>query len=166
MAKVAVSPSAGISMEVACLAAALRELRERRRRSRRLRPPRQRLTRHERDAIAAKTGNRCHLCGGPLEGRWEADHVHAHSDGGSHRVDNYLPAHATCNNYRWDYLPEEFQWTLKLGVWARLVIEKQSPLGQAMAESFVAADRRRARRAGQPHDGMWTSGQRPHGKDR
>jgi len=153
-------------MEVACLAAALRELRERRRCSRTLRPPRQRLTRHERDAIAAKTGNRCHLCGGPLEGRWEADHVHAHSDGGSHRVDNYLPAHATCNNYRWNYLPEEFQWTLKLGVWARLVIEKQTALGQAMAESFVAADRRRARRAGQPHDGMWISRRRSHGKDR
>ena len=29
-------------------------------------------------------------------------------------MDNYLPAHATCNNYRWDYTAAEFQEILKL----------------------------------------------------
>lgn len=35
-------------------------------------------------------------------------------------ADNFLPAHSTCNNYRWDYLAEEFELILKLGVWATL----------------------------------------------
>jgi hypothetical protein len=40
-----------------------------------------------------------------------------------------LPAHSTCNNYRWDYLPEEFQYILKLGVWASTqMIAPESPL--------------------------------------
>ena len=125
----------------------LRTLREHRRQSRTRRPRRQRLTAAERDHVARKTGRKCHLCGGDLGDAWEADHVHSHSAGGTHRVDNYLPAHAACNNYRWDYLPDEFLWALKIGVWARLVIEKQSPLGQAMAASFVAAEQRRARRS-------------------
>jgi hypothetical protein len=45
-----------------------------------------------------------------------ASRVIAHSAGGTHEVDNYLPAHSTCDNCRWDYLPEEFQYILKLGV--------------------------------------------------
>ena len=61
-------------------------------------------------------------------------------------MENYLAAHATCNNYRWDYLPDEFQWTLKIGVWARLVMEKQDGLGQAMTRGFAAHERTRERR--------------------
>ncbi len=57
-----------------------------------------------------------------------------------------LTRHATCNNYRWDYLPEEFQWTLKIGVWARLVMEKQDGLGQAMTRGFAAHERTREQR--------------------
>ncbi|MDZ7654258.1 MAG: HNH endonuclease signature motif containing protein [Burkholderiaceae bacterium] len=70
--------------------------------------------------MLAKTAGRCHVCGGPIEGlNWHADHVLAHSGGGAHSVDNYLAAHPICNNYRWDYLDEEFREILRLGVWLR-----------------------------------------------
>lgn len=48
----------------------------------------------------------------------------AHSGVVAHRLDNYLPAHTLCNNYRWNYGCEEFQLILKLGVWPRAQIEK------------------------------------------
>ena len=104
------------------------------------------LTQSERAAIAAKTDGRCHICGGVLDLVWEADHVVPHSTGGLHRLENYLPAHALCNNYRWSYSPEEFQWVLKIGVWARLVMEQSKPIGRQMTEQFCGYERGRVRR--------------------
>jgi 5-methylcytosine-specific restriction endonuclease McrA len=78
---------------------------------------RQKLSAAERNAIFTKTGGRCHVCGGAIQGAWQADHVFPHSGGGHHAAENYLPAHALCNNYRWDYTTDEFQYVLKLGVW-------------------------------------------------
>jgi hypothetical protein len=66
--------------------------------------------------------------------------VLAYGGGGPHAPDNYLPAHRLCNNYRWDYLPEELQWILKMGVWARTLMQESSSkngLGRQMAESFL-----------------------------
>lgn len=101
----------------------------------------------ERQRVLTKTGSRCHICGGAIgDSAWQADHVLAHSGGGDHAIDNYLPAHSLCNNYRWDYLPEEFQYILKLGVWVRTQIEKQTPLGRACAAAFAAHEQRRAKR--------------------
>ncbi len=107
---------------------------------------RMRLSRSDRDDILKKTANRCHICGGLIEGAWAADHVFAHSFGGRHSVDNYLPAHPICNNYRWFYGTEEFQWILKLGVWLRTQIEKESELGRLAAKLFCSYDRTRAER--------------------
>ena len=70
----------------------------------------------------------------------------AHSTGGLHHLDNYLPAHALCNNYRWHYSPEEFQWVLKIGVWSRLIMEKNAALGQQLADQFCQYEGRRIRR--------------------
>lgn len=113
------------------------------------RPGRRSLSAKHRAAILEKTGGRCHICGGRIEGKWHADHVLAHSRSGEHAVDNYLPAHATFNNYRWDYLPEEFQLIMKLGVWARTQIEKETKPGRVVAEGFLAAERvREGRRRG------------------
>jgi hypothetical protein len=95
------------------------------------------LSSAERQVILEKTGRRCHICGGEILDEWHADHVLAHSSGGRHTTDNYLPAHALCNNYRWDYTAEEFQYILKLGVWIRTLIERGSPLGLAVTERFV-----------------------------
>jgi hypothetical protein len=104
------------------------------------------LSRLERQEVFKKTGGRCHVCGGAIEGAWEADHVFSHSLGGQHESGNYLPAHPICNNYRWFYGTEEFQWILKLGVWLRTQIEKETVLGGLAARAFCAHERTRAGR--------------------
>ncbi len=111
------------------------------------RKPRSSLTAEERRRVLAKTSRRCHICGGTIEGdAWQADHVMAHSAGGIHQVDNYLPAHSLCNNYRWDYVPEEFQYILKLGVWVRTQIERGTPIGNSAASAFATYEARRFKR--------------------
>jgi 5-methylcytosine-specific restriction endonuclease McrA len=105
------------------------------------------LTAAERQQVLAKTSGQCHICGGKIEGqKWQADHVMAHSAGGTHDVENYLAAHATCNNYRWDYLPEEFQYILKLGVWARTQIERGTTVGNDVAKAFAGHETSRIKR--------------------
>lgn len=106
------------------------------------------LSSEDREIVLKKTERKCHVCGGAIDGHWEADHVLAHSGGGDNSVDNYLPAHRTCNNYRWDYLPEEFQEILRLGVWLRTQIEKQTLIGQSAGESFVRYEKSRIARRG------------------
>jgi hypothetical protein len=34
---------------------------------------------HERKLILSKADGRCHICGGPVGDKWQADHVKAHS---------------------------------------------------------------------------------------
>ena len=98
---------------------------------------RRRLSAIERADVLRKTGGRCHICGGLISGAsWQADHVLAHSAGGAHAADNYLPAHAMCNNYRWDYVPGEFEVILKLGVWARTQIERGTKIGEEIERQF------------------------------
>jgi hypothetical protein len=130
----------------------LRQDRNRRQSDRRAAPVARRALRPKaRATILSKTAGRCHICGGEVIDRWDADHVLAHSSGGGHAADNYLPAHRLCNNYRWDYSPEEFQWVLKLGVWARTHIEKGGPFGEELARRFHQYDvRRHARRKEAP----------------
>ncbi|MDP2856370.1 MAG: HNH endonuclease, partial [Bacillota bacterium] len=106
------------------------------------------LSKAERGLILSKTGGRCHICGGVVDEKWQADHVLAHSGGGASRADNYLPAHRLCNSYRWDYLPEELQVILKMGVWARTQIENETRVGRAIAEAFLKYDRARLARRG------------------
>ena len=109
------------------------------------------LSSDERETVLQKTGGKCHVCGGLIDGYWEADHVLAHSSGGDHSVENYLPAHRTCNNYRWDYLPEEFQEILRLGVWLRTQIEKETAVGKTAGGSFARYEKSRlARRGSKP----------------
>jgi hypothetical protein len=111
------------------------------------RRPRLALSAEERVQVLEKTDRRCHICGGAIgDEKWHADHVIAHSAGGAHRVDNYLPAHSLCNNYRWDYLPEEFQSIMKLGVWARTQIERGTSLGDDIANAFLAHEVKRTKR--------------------
>ena len=124
---------------------ALREARRDRHVSRRkaAAPGRRGLAPHARDSILKKTANRCHVCGGLVISKWHADHVLAYAGGGEHSIENYLAAHALCNNYRWDYDSEEFQWILKIGVWARSRMEKPSGLGDSMLAAFAAYDLQR-----------------------
>jgi len=105
------------------------------------------LTKADRGKVLGKTGGRCHICGGTIDpDDWQADHVLAHSTGGAHSVDNYLSAHSICNNYRWHYDAEEFQWILKLGVWLRTQIERGTTTGQEVGQKFCEHEQRRAAR--------------------
>lgn len=124
---------------------ALRKARNRRKTANRHKK-RTRLSVNDRRDILNKTAERCHICGGIINDRWQADHVLAHSGGGDHSPDNYLPAHKLCNNYRWDYLPAEFQILLKLGVWCRTHIEKQTSIGQTLGEQFRKYEKSRMTR--------------------
>ncbi len=47
-----------------------------------------------------------------------------------------MAACGICNNYRWDYAPEEFQWILIIGVWARKQMEEQTSFGIELADRF------------------------------
>lgn len=144
-------PANDVFSDARAFAVALRQLHAQRRTNvisgRKERARRSRLSGTERDEILRKTGGRCHICGGAIgsEG-WHADHVLAYSTGGKHSVDNYLAAHTLCNNYRWHYDAEEFQWILKLGVWLRTQIEKGTKTGRDAAEGFCGHDRHRATR--------------------
>jgi predicted restriction endonuclease len=121
----------------------LHQLREKRRKHKRevdlAKQRRGALSPSQRRIILAKTDGRCHICGGMIEENepWDADHVLAHAQGGTHSIDNYLPAHSLCNNYRWFYSAEEFQWILKLGVWFRTQIIRRNVLALDLAQRFV-----------------------------
>jgi hypothetical protein len=127
------------------LAQRLRDLRPKRRQShaQQAKAARRHLSAEDRATVLRKTAGLCHLCGGEVVRRWQADHVLAHAGGGKHDIDNYLAAHALCNKYRRHYSPEEFQWVLKIGVWARARMEKNSTLGEQMLRQFFEYDRKR-----------------------
>jgi hypothetical protein len=136
-----------LAKQVASLRRKLIRLHEQRRQmKKRDKQSRRALTPKQRRLVLAKTAGRCHICGGDLGREWQADHVRSHSHGGSHAEDNYLAAHPICNNYRRHYLPEEFHFIMKIGVWTRTQIEKGTPLGEEIAARFVTHERSRERR--------------------
>lgn len=109
------------------------------------------LTKQQRQIIHDKTDGRCHVCGREVSvAEFEADHVKTHSSGGTNVTNNFLPACRTCNNYRWHYLPDEFQWILKLGIWARTEIAKDTRLGNLMAAAFMKRETGREKRRRKP----------------
>ena len=141
--------------DASAFAARLHELHNARRQqvveNRDKRPKRKVLSASDRTALLKKTGGRCHICGGRInDKKWQADHVLAHSNGGDHDLENYLPAHSICNTYRWYYASEEFQWILKLGVWLRGQIENKTSAGLAAGEQFVIYEKKRNRRRKSP----------------
>jgi len=118
------------------------------------RPPRRlALTTEQRAEVLDKTDARCHLCGGEIiENKFAADHVLSHAAGGEHKLANYLPAHSLCNGCRWFYSPEEFQWILRMGIWARKEMEDQKKkIGRDMLAAFWKHEKkipeRRSKRA-------------------
>jgi 5-methylcytosine-specific restriction endonuclease McrA len=127
-----------------------RELRKLHRQSRtrikRLRPkriPRSSLSAANRRKVLEKTAQRCHICGGSLDDdKWHADHVLAHASGGAQSLENYLPTHSTCNSYRRCFSDVEFQWVLKLGVWLRGEIARETVIGREASHKFCRHHRR------------------------
>jgi 5-methylcytosine-specific restriction endonuclease McrA len=109
--------------------------------------PRSSLSTAKRRTVLAKTGGRCHICGGSIDGdKWHADHVLAYASGGVHSLDNYLPTHSICNSYRRSFSAEEFQWVLKLGVWLRSQIARETIIGIEACEKFCRHQQRVAGR--------------------
>lgn len=137
--------------EVDCFATLLRTFRrarrERKEATRGSRTARRALSAKQREHVLRATDGRCHICGGEIgDAAWHADHVLAHSSGGPHALDNYLPAHVLCNNYRWDYSPKEFQQILKIGVWTRTQIERKTPVGKLIARQYLVHEATRQNR--------------------
>ncbi len=124
------------------------ELRADRRAKKKLlsRPKRRALKKSERAKVLSFTAGKCHICGGVVGEKWQADHVRAHSTGGQHSLDNFLAAHAHCNNYRWDYLPEEIQIIQRLGVWAKTQIERGTQIGRDIEDRFSKHEARKVSR--------------------
>jgi hypothetical protein len=129
----------------------LRELRDHRRNTIRVLRP-QRLSRTslsgaDRKKVLAKTGCRCHLCGGDLNGnKWVVDHVQAYALGGTGSLENYLPAHSRCNAYRRCTTEVEFQLTLALGRWLLTEIANGRDLGEQAYQNYRRKLQSNARR--------------------
>jgi HNH endonuclease len=106
------------------------------------------LTKADKILILEKTNYKCHICGGSVTlGNFEADHVEAHSSSVNNKIDNFLPACRTCNNYRWFYSASEIKWILKLGVWLKTQIQTNTAVGKLACEKFILNEvKREARR--------------------
>jgi len=92
--------------------------------------PRARLSRADRNYIFQKTGGKCHVCGGSLGVRWQADHVIPHILGGQATLDNYLPICKECNRLRWFHSPDVIRLIMRLGIYAKNEIRNQTGLGE------------------------------------
>ncbi len=105
----------------------------------------------DRKRIYEKAGGRCHICGGSTSlGDYEADHVFPQIGGGTDDIENYLPSHKLCNNYRWFYESNEIKWILKIGVWARTEIENDTKSGREIADRFIKKELSREKRRRKP----------------
>ena len=121
----------------------LQKLHAKRKAEKKRRPRTGRLTPLQRDALWLKTDGHCHICGCRLKpDHFQADHVKNHIGGGGSAIENFLPACPTCNNYRWHYLPEEIQWILNFGVFAKTQIENETGLGIVFADAFLKKENR------------------------
>jgi hypothetical protein len=93
---------------------------------------------------AAVSGDMNETSGGELTEERElvpdfvVDHIVPFASGGKDSLANFLAAHGLCNGCRWFYLPEEFQWILRMGIWARKQMEDQTRIGKQMREPFLA----------------------------
>jgi hypothetical protein len=129
------------------------DLANRLRQTRKAKYPQDRLTRmrsraktKQRPEILKKTASRCHICGGgiPTGSYWEADHVYPAAAGGDDKTDNFLAAHGLCTKS--DHQGEEFQWVLKIGVWAKKQMEGRTVLGPEMLKLFYGNEKQRVKR--------------------
>jgi len=105
------------------------------------------LSSADREEILGRTRGRCHLCGGVIgKGAWDANHVFPLALGGKQGLENYLPAHRSCNGARWHLRPKEMVQVLKLGAWLRSEIERGTPIGKMAGEAYCKVDSRRVAR--------------------
>ena len=89
-----------------------------------------------RKRILSKTGGRCHVCGGPLGPKWEADHIYPRARGGMDTESNYLPACGVCNATRWNRSSKVTRRILQLGMYLLPEIRSNSNLGKAALSHY------------------------------
>lgn len=130
------------------LANRFRQLRKDRYEQNRLNSRQRRARSGDRSVILNKTGSRCHICGGEITrgSSWEADHVFPAAAGGASEIGNFLAAHGLCNTAKWDHHGEEFQWILKIGVWAKRQMEGKADPGPKMLQLFWKHEQSRVKR--------------------
>ncbi|MEA5256855.1 HNH endonuclease signature motif containing protein [Arcicella aquatica] len=97
--------------------------------------------------ILRKSGFQCHICGEKVdENNFQADHISPHSLSGNCSSENFIAACNFCNNYRWNYLPEEIKWILKIGVWVKTQIEFETEIGKNISNEFIEHEKIRESR--------------------
>jgi 5-methylcytosine-specific restriction endonuclease McrA len=133
---------------VPALKRVLEQLHDRRRadvrRWRKERGPRRPLSDTEKERILNITSRRCHICGGKIhKDDWVADHVASFATGGGSDPTNYLPAHVECNGFKWYYSPRELRWMLRMGIWARALMEGKTARGTDLRKDFWNWEKRR-----------------------
>ncbi len=94
------------------------------------------LTPSMRERVRKKTHGRCHVCGGPLGEKWQADHVLPRHRGGLHREDNYLPACWTCNRVRWHRSSKIIRRILLLGTYMLPQLKRKTEFGREVYETY------------------------------
>lgn len=100
-----------------------------------------------RKEIRQKTGGRCHVCGGPLGAKWQADHVRPHARGGDGSAANYLPCCKICNRARWHNRSKKIRNIMKYGVFAYSQVTAKTALGKELRKAYRAHRKRcKARR--------------------
>jgi 5-methylcytosine-specific restriction endonuclease McrA len=99
----------------------------------------------DRHTIRAITGGRCHVCGGRVGRRWQADHVVAIKLGGDNGSKNFLPICKPCNRLRWHYSPRVLRMVLLIGVYAKDEILGDTRLGNQLLEMVVRRARHQER---------------------
>lgn len=109
--------------------------------------PRGSLSSLQRRRIKRKTAGRCHVCGGPLGAKWQADHVRPYARGGDGAASNYLPCCKVCNRARWHYRSKKIRNILKYGVFAYSQVINRSSLGKELKKQYRAhREKTKARR--------------------
>jgi 5-methylcytosine-specific restriction endonuclease McrA len=103
-------------------------------------------TKRQRKEIIAKTGGKCHVCGGSAGKHWQADHLVPHRMGGMGAADNYLPICRRCNTLRRSYSPTVQQFIMQLGIYARAEIRDKSDLGEDLLRLFLRRHRQNQNR--------------------
>lgn len=94
--------------------------------------PRASLTAAARATVFKKTGGTCHVCGGRVGKRWQADHVVPHKLGGQTTLENCLPICKECNRLRWSHAPEVIRLIMRLGIYAKNEIRHETKLGEQL----------------------------------
>ncbi len=97
--------------------------------------------------VLKKSHNRCHICGDNIDyDNFQVDHITPFSLGGENNIENFIASCSFCNNYKWNYLPEEIKWILKIGVWAKTQIEFETEIGKSISNEFINYEKLRENR--------------------